>query len=358
MIWRGRYYDGRTARRQDVTVTVSDGTLSFDTDDGSTVVWKPDDLELSAEDDSPVVRLVNPAVPDAVLEVEDPAFPQALQRAAPGIGSVGSRLRRNRRSIVIVVIACIVFAGAVFGVATVLPGVAAALIPSSVQRSVGDNVVGQIVSAISAIEDREGRFCENAAGQAALDRLIRRLAAGHDDVAFRIRVADLQMVNALAAPGGRLLATRGIIDFAESAEEFAGVIAHEMGHAIHRHPTRAVIREAGLGATLDLLTGGGLGGTTAWVLVRTAYSRDAEREADDAALDLLGRAGIATAGLVRLFERFEKEMPDAPKGLEMISTHPRSAERVERLSRAGAAGGGPAMPDADWQAIRAICDQG
>ena len=131
-----------------------------------------------------------------------------------------------------------------------------------------------------------------------------------------------------------------------------------MGHAIHRHPTKSVIRGIGLGATLDFLLGGGLASTTTSLLLHTSYSRDAEREADDTGFRLMQQAGMSTAGMVKLFERFEKELSSLPKALQAFATHPRSAERARRLANQADETGGPAMPAADWQALRKICNQG
>ena len=49
-------------------------------------------------------------------------------------------------------------------------------------------------------------------------------------------------VNALALPGGAIVVSNGLFNQAESPEEFAGVIAHEIQHVLLRHSTRGILR--------------------------------------------------------------------------------------------------------------------
>lgn len=306
---------------------------------------------------SGTTRLGTSTQADAVLEIDDPAFLQALSRAFPALVSTRLRWRAHRRSIVAIAGACLVLVALTYLVAAYLPGIVAPLIPKSVQQSIGDRAVNDVIGLFGALEGTDAHVCNGKAGQAALDRLVLRLAGNRQNDVFKARVTNLKMVNALAVPGGRILATKGIIDFVGSAEEFAGVIAHEMGHALHRHPGEAVIREIGLRATLDFVVGTGLAGSTASVLLRTSYSRDAEREADDSGVRLLREAGISATGMVSLFERLEKVSPSLPEAFSMFSTHPRSADRAKRLAEAAAGPSADAMPAADWLALRKICDQ-
>lgn len=171
-------------------------------------------------------------------------------------------------------------------------------------------------------------------------------------------VVNAKMINAFAASGGQIVVFRGLIEFADNPEELAGVIAHEIGHLVHLHPTKGLIRHIGLTGTLDLLlAGGGQGimGTATGLMLRSAYSRDAEREADDAALQILQRAGIKTSSVVSVFKRFSTELPELPKSLKLFSSHPLSQDRATRLSAQATASGGDAMSAEDWKSIQNMC---
>jgi beta-barrel assembly-enhancing protease len=59
---------------------------------------------------------------------------------------------------------------------------------------------------------------------------------------FLVTVVDQPMVNAFATPGGFIVILHGLLDRTASAEELAGVLAHEIQRVVHRDTTRAVLR--------------------------------------------------------------------------------------------------------------------
>src|SRR4029077_5483171 len=85
----------------------------------------------------------------------------------------------------------------------------------------------------------------SAPSRAALDTLVRRLeAAAGLPVPVRAAVVRRSEANAIALPGGRVYVFEGLIDKAETPDELAGVIAHEMGHIAHRDGVRSVMQAA------------------------------------------------------------------------------------------------------------------
>ncbi|MGH6927299.1 MAG: M48 family metalloprotease, partial [Dongiaceae bacterium] len=85
-----------------------------------------------------------------------------------------------------------------------------------------------------------------------------------------------------------------------------------------------------------------------------SYSRGAEAEADATALDILGKAGLDGSGLNRFFARLEREDKLGGGIPSLLLTHPPTAERL--AATADAAKGNPALTEAQWQALRSICD--
>ena len=77
---------------------------------------------------------------------------------------------------------------------------------------------------------------------------------------LRPAVLRVRVPNAVALPGGRIYVFQGLIDKAESPDELAGVIGHEIGHVAHRDGTRAVLQSAGLSFLLGMLLGDFVGG--------------------------------------------------------------------------------------------------
>ena len=130
-----------------------------------------------------------------------------------------------------------------------LPAWAAPLVPVEWEAWFGERVIDSLA--------QEGGFCRGAAGQAALDDLARRLSAAADlEKPVRVRVINWRVVNAFAVPGGQIGVLRGLIEHAQSGDEVAGVLAHEIGHVAHRHPTVGMLRQLGVAATVQLLLGG------------------------------------------------------------------------------------------------------
>ena len=117
----------------------------------------------------------------------------------------------------------------------------------------------------------------------------------------------------------------------------AGVLAHELGHIEKRHNLKAI------GTGLSLLTGATLlslviGTDAAGFMLNglqfgtLKYSRDHEREADDAGVRILLNAGLSPRGLVRFFEKLKaKEGFGSSSALNLLSTHPMTEERISRL---------------------------
>ena len=142
----------------------------------------------------------------------------------------------------------------------------APLIPFSVEQQLGDAVDAQVRAMLDTEQGRRGR--SNAAldrhekaGRAALDKLMGRLeSAAALPIPLQVAVVRRNDANAIALPGGHIYVFDGLIDKAESPDEFAGVIAHEIGHVAHRDGTRSVLQAAGLSFLFGMLLGDFVGG--------------------------------------------------------------------------------------------------
>lgn len=157
-----------------------------------------------------------------------------------------------------------------------------------------------------------------------------RLVVG-SPVHYRWLVASTPAVNAFAVPGGVVVVNEGLVLAATSAEELAGVLAHEVAHVELRHGTKAMVKNLGLRALLGVLIGDWSGGVVDEAgarLLEMKFSRDAEQAADREALIRLDKAGISPNGLLAFFERLSK---DEAHPSAVLSTHPLAAERMADL---------------------------
>lgn len=149
-------------------------------------------------------------------------------------------------------------------------------------------------------------------------------------------IADTDEVNAFAIPGGYVVANTGLLQKAESAEEVAGVIAHEVQHVEQRHSLENIIYDLGWQASIALMVGDA---SSLWVtqalteLSGLKFSRELETDADLKGLAALHQAQIAPQGLVTFFEKLAKEEAsvDLPA---FLSTHPPSEKRSAILQTA------------------------
>jgi len=233
----------------------------------------------------------------------------------------------------------------------------APLVPHGVTAPVGRAVVAQIALGT--------RRCEGAEGRAALDRMIARLRPADGFVEpLTVTVIQNPAVNAFAAPGGQIAVFSGLIDEARSPDEVAGVLAHEIGHAQLRHPTKALIRQTGLGLAAQSI-GGNVGGL-ADLAVLLRSTRGAEAEADAEAVRLMRAASVSPAGLAQFFARLEEDADASPREgrndlldrlADYAATHPSDDSRRDVMTRAAEAAGPtrPALDDREWRALRAIC---
>jgi predicted Zn-dependent protease len=221
-----------------------------------------------------------------------------------------------------------------------------ARIPPSVERQIG--------AAVLARTRLEGRLIDQGPAFEAVQAIGRRLARPGETLEFHL--TERPEINAFAAPGGVVVVNSGLLKRAASAEEVAGVLAHEIAHVELRHSLRQIVRSAGLRVIFGALAGDydALGGWAAQ-LGELKFSRDAEREADRRGLERLAEARVDPAGMLRFFETLEKAEAGGKAGQlpALLSTHPATQERIIWLREATTtAGGGPVEPLAiDWRAV-------
>jgi len=200
----------------------------------------------------------------------------------------------------------------------------AARISPAVERHIGAATLAQVKTTT--------RFVEQGPQAQALAAVARQLVAG-DASAYRFHLADDELVNAFAVPGGDIVVYRGLLEATRSADELAGVLAHEMQHVALRHSLKSLIRGAGMSMLWAIIVGDAgstLAGQAADRLLSLKFSRDAEREADAHGFNLLVERGIDPHGMVRFFATLAERDGATPPAL--LSTHPASAEREAALA--------------------------
>jgi len=355
--WEGTYFDGRVAERHPVTVTLTAASLRIEWVDGKTILWSYGEIrQVQGARPGEPARLERGGDEPEVLVVDDPGILQAVREVAPHYRNRftdASRRRTRTRAVVAGVTAAVVAAGAVYlWIIPLLAARVAARLPVTWEESLGRRVVAEMVDSAA--------ICPHPA---VLDRLVARLAAtANGRYAFRVTVVGDSIVNAFAAPGGSVVVYRGLLELAETPEELAGVLAHEMQHVVLQHGTRAVLREIPLrlmvaAVTADAGFAGHVAGAAA-TLGSLRYGRQAEEEADREGMRMLQRARVDPRGMVTFFGRLQERVGDVPRVAAYLSTHPRTEARIARLEGLAAAATDAAEPliDAEaWEDVRRAC---
>ena len=152
-----------------------------------------------------------------------------------------------------------------------------------------------------------------------------------------ILVIDADTAGAVALPGGLVVVYTGLVQQLDTAEQMAGVLAHELGHVVHRDSVKQLARQLGISALLSLVGGPKSAALMKRIMeqaLHIRHARQAEARADRFALDVLHAAGIDPAHFALALERLKREPQDEriQRFLRYTDTHPAIDERI-RLAR-------------------------
>ncbi len=321
----GRYFDGRSSRPHLVQITVADATASI-IGEGIERHIPLDRLRVS-EPLAAVPRMIT--LPDgSFCEVADNQALAAVLAATGFNDSLVVRAQRAWRGAAAAAIALI----AVLFVAYrwVVPWIAeeiALQVPLQWEARLGSE-------AVDFLEHRI--FAPTTLDVGRQQRLQRRFdeIVPQDGRNYELRFRSSRVgPNAFAAPGGAVYVADELIELAPDDDAVIGVLAHEIGHIEHRHLMRRLASSAAVGALASLVIGDVSTVLAALpaTLVDLQYSRDAEREADAYAIELMRRFGIPTAPTAEVLERMQRRTPapDAGGWPAYLSTHPPTPERIE-----------------------------
>lgn len=401
------YYDGRSAKARPVRIMADSPRslrISAAEDDTQAIVWTLEEVIPSGSLRDFPLQLRRKNDTGERLVIEDPGARHFVEAwLGPELQQQRSRKIRN----------WLLAGGAAWALITLIwlnmdavLNVAVSFIPESWEHKMGRESKEQIARILTLTPVGEVPWCREVQGMGALERLTARMdmpmsqtpedntrqetspsagegkspdaeaappaSPGEDTRPVEISVLKSKMVNAFALPGRHIVVTSAMIEEAETPDELAGVLAHEMGHVTERHSTKRVLRAYGFGLIFQLIAGqgelfnsmGGLGNA----LVQSKFSRADEALADRLAVERLNRAGMDAAALADLFERIQEQernkMGEAMNSpmWEYLSDHPSFDERIAEIRSLTKAGEQkesgavqPALSAEDWAALKNIC---
>lgn len=220
------------------------------------------------------------------------------------------------------------------------------LVSREQERAAGREAAAQVAAAMGIYADARLVAFVSAVGA--------RVAAQspREGIEWRFEIVDQEAPNAFALPDGHIYVSRGLLELANSEDELAGVLAHEVVHVAGRHHAQQQTRATGVGllALPAVVAGAVIGGPVgqavqAPVLVLGAgvvasYGRDQEREADRVGQRLAAQAGYDPSGLesyLVTLGRWTQARVGPAREPGFLDTHPSTPERLARCRENAAA---------------------
>lgn len=166
---------------------------------------------------------------------------------------------------------------------------------------------------------------------------------------YRFQVLDTEEVNALAAPGGLIFITKGLLRRCKDEEMLGLILAHEIGHVAAKHGLQAIKKSR----LTEVFTSLGMQAvqrfgpqelaqlTTMFEsvlsdiveqLVERGYSRASEYEADGLGVTFGVRSGFDPKGIVRFLQTMVGDK-SAVSGIGWFKTHPTPEQRLDGLNK-------------------------
>lgn len=188
------------------------------------------------------------------------------------------------------------------------------------ESAIGESAARQARQHMELVKDKAVVDYVNEIGQ--------KLAhvAGRNDFQYEFYVVMDDDLNAFALPGGKVFVNAGAIAHTNSEAELAGLMAHELSHAVLSHGFQ-LMTEGNLlaNATQFVPYGGGIVAD----LFTLSYSRDMERQADILGTRVLASSGYAADGLRNLMVTLKQQEKSSPPS--WLSDHPLTKERISYL---------------------------
>jgi Zn-dependent protease with chaperone function len=359
------YFDGVTSARHAVSLDLAPDALLIRDARGATLGrWSYLDLEAYCAPDH-LFRIglrANPVL--ARLEIDDGDLAHEIDLLAPEIDRTGGAARRDRLRAIgwAGLVALALMASAIYG----LPRIAdrlVSLVPQALEQRIGLATDAQMRAMLDKGASGRPFVCGEAdtekAGLAAFDKLMLQIEQAAGLPAVTAIVVRREDVNAVALPGGRVYVFQGLIEAARSPDELASVIAHEIGHVIHRDGMRSMLQGAGLSFMFGMMLGDFVGGgavvLAANSILQSAYSRDVESAADRRSVEIMLKLGADARALGRFLARVDSR--GDPNSFQILQKHPAGKERAAAIDAIAPpqSHGVQLLEPAEWAALKRIC---
>lgn len=331
------WYDGLTSRRREITLALVGDTLRVS---GEGIDLGYPLAEVRIDPGLGKMRRLLRFPDGATAESSDDGFVDGLQRRQ-GKGGFFREVRRwelnLKKALTAVMVTILVCFGIVRYGLPFLAARAAFALPASTEKLLGQEtlqLLDKVVLKPTKLPPERRQ---------ALARLFAAVAAGHPERAgwrLELRSSPAVGANAFALPSGIVIVTDEMVELAQSEDEIAGVMAHELGHVTRRHALRHLLQNSATALLVATLTGdvtsiSSFAATMPTALIDAKFSRDFEREADDAAIAYLKGKRVPVKVYAEVLARLDashwKEREKGKRFGDFLDSHPETLERVQRV---------------------------
>ena len=257
----------------------------------------------------------------ALLNADHPEADRYAQLADENLrrfkSATNAKIRNNAIANIFTGAAGYILTGGLYGPFTALN---TSLILLQGEKSLGESVANSAREQLPLSEDEELLAYVRGIGNKLAS------VAGRDDFDYTFDVVLDRNLNAFALPGGKIFVNSGAILDTDSEAEIAGLLGHEISHAVLSHGFQ-MVTQGNLTASLTQYLP--LPGLVTNALV-SSYSRQMERQADIVGTQILAASGYAADGMHGLMMALDERYGDR-QTIPWMSSHPAPQERVDYL---------------------------
>jgi len=225
----------------------------------------------------------------------------------------------------------IVWAFVEFGIPKLAKHAAFAL-PVSTDKALGEQGL-KTLDQLAVLSPSELDLATRKRQTLLFTKTARQLEDGYD---YRLvfRKSDQLGANAIALPSGIIVFTDELVKLAENDNELVAIMAHEIGHVIHRHALRTMLQNS-IGKLLmatitgDIFSKSALSASLPNFLMQMKYSRAFEIEADQYALNYLKAHQISPQYFADILMRLQRKQSSTGNIYEYLSSHPATKKRIK-----------------------------
>ena len=158
------------------------------------------------------------------------------------------------------------------------------------------------------------------------------------DYELLFRSSEIFGPNAFALPSGTIVLTDQLVDLAENDEELISIMAHEIGHVVHRHSMRSVLQNSAVALVLIAVTGDAFSSSAfsaalPLLLIQAKFSREFENEADHYSYDYLVKNNLDLHHFANILQRITDDQSlEIEESFKYLSTHPITSERIKKFA--------------------------